>query len=670
MPKELRARAPRALRRLARAHDGDSASSGTRSSATTSSRRPCSGASSDRRAPTSSARSARGQAPGRRRGRRWTCRLPRSRAPPGARRRPPPGRRSAAARGAARSRACTHAGAASSSERRTILRSAIDEARRVGNDAVEAHARLDLNALRTRVDPDVEASRTSSSEALEIAAALEPTGDLPNLARAYREIGMARFMLGRAGEGEADLERAAEFARQAGDSALERTALVARLRPVAWGPTPADVGIAFCDAPSRAARPRTSRTRRSRSTFVRCCSPCAATSAGVRTSSARTHGRSSRSSVSRWAGASTRWTSASHLLLAGDLEQAEHELRRGHDLLAAVGDTGAQVHGRRDARRRSPYARVASTRRLRFAEESRAIAAPDDLDAQPRWRAALARVLASQGLHDAALELAREAVALVEPIDLLPLKAVVYDVARRGARDARAGSTRPPPPSSRRSALHEQKGNVVSAARSRAVLDELRARDPRRLIPWRRARTAGSRTRPRRASACRARRRSRRSRRASSARSSPSSSATSSARPRSASRPIRRRSARGCAATSRISARSSSATAAPSRSSSATRSWPSSGSPSRTRTTRCARCARPSEMRAAIAAHGLEARIGINTGEVVVGGEGETLVTGDAVNVAARLEQAAARRRDAHRRRDATASSATPSASSRSSRSR
>jgi hypothetical protein len=46
-------------------------------------------------------------------------------------------------------------------------------------------------------------------------------------------------------------------------------------------------------------------------------------------------------------------------------------------------------------------------------------------------------------------------------------------------------------------------------------------------------------------------------------------------------------------------------------------------------------------MREAIAAHGLEARIGVNTGEVVVGGEGETLVTGDAVNVAARLEQAA-----------------------------
>jgi class 3 adenylate cyclase/tetratricopeptide (TPR) repeat protein len=46
------------------------------------------------------------------------------------------------------------------------------------------------------------------------------------------------------------------------------------------------------------------------------------------------------------------------------------------------------------------------------------------------------------------------------------------------------------------------------------------------------------------------------------------------------------------------------------------------------------------ELRSAVAALGLEARIGINTGPVVAS-EGDTLVTGDAVNVAARLEQAA-----------------------------
>jgi class 3 adenylate cyclase/tetratricopeptide (TPR) repeat protein len=47
------------------------------------------------------------------------------------------------------------------------------------------------------------------------------------------------------------------------------------------------------------------------------------------------------------------------------------------------------------------------------------------------------------------------------------------------------------------------------------------------------------------------------------------------------------------------------------------------------------------EMRDALPALGVEARIGVNTGEVVVG-TAERLATGDAVNVAARLEQAAA----------------------------
>src|SRR5436309_13694476 len=46
------------------------------------------------------------------------------------------------------------------------------------------------------------------------------------------------------------------------------------------------------------------------------------------------------------------------------------------------------------------------------------------------------------------------------------------------------------------------------------------------------------------------------------------------------------------------------------------------------------------EMRAALPELGVEGRIGVMTGEVVTGTE-ERLATGDAVNVAARLEQAA-----------------------------
>ena len=61
-----------------------------------------------------------------------------------------------------------------------------------------------------------------------------------------------------------------------------------------------------------------------------------------------------------------------------------------------------------------------------------------------------------------------------------------------------------------------------------------------------------------------------------------------------------------------------------------------------TRTTRCARCGPRSRCATRFPrARRRRARIGVNTGEVVTGTE-ERLATGDAVNVAARLEQAAA----------------------------
>jgi class 3 adenylate cyclase/tetratricopeptide (TPR) repeat protein len=350
-----------------------------------------------------------------------------------------------------------------------ILRSAIEEAKRVGNEGIEAHARLELMRVRTRVD-SASKMEDELSEALEIAAALEPSGDLPNLSRAYREIGMARFMLGRAGEGETDLERSAALAHRAGDSVLERAALVARLRPVAWGPTPADVGIALCDL--LLSGEATNVANKALALHVRALLlAMRGDVVGVRTSAADARALIEEFGLTLSGGIYSMDVGFA-LALADDVDQAEHELRRGHDLLTTIGDTGArctvdamladvlQSQGRLDEA-------------MRFAEESRAISAPDDLDAQPRWRAALARVLASQGLHERALQLAREAVALVEPIDLLPLKAVVYD--SLGAVHASAGRIDEAAAAVEQAiGLHEQKGNVVSVARSRSVLDELR----------------------------------------------------------------------------------------------------------------------------------------------------------------------------------------------------
>ena len=63
-------------------------------------------------------------------------------------------------------------------------------------------------------------------------------------------------------------------------------------------------------------------------------------------------------------------------------------------------------------------------------------------------------------------------------------------------------------------------------------------------------------------------------------------------------------------------------------------------------------CRAAVEMRDAFPELGVQGRIGVNTGEVVTGTE-ERLATGDAVNVAARLQQAAAAGRDPDRRGDA-----------------
>ena len=146
----------------------------------------------------------------------------------------------------------------------------------------------------------------------------------------------------------------------------------------------------------------------------------------------------------------------------------------------------------------------------------------------------------------------------------------------------------------------------------------------------------------------------RRSPRCSSAGSSRSSSSTSSSRWRSRTRSTPRRSDACCGATSRRSPPRSPGTAARSRSTPATRSWPPSGSPSSheddaLRAARAAldvRAGSPALNERLVAEHGvgLEVRIGLESGEVVATPTAtrQRLVTGEAVGIAARLEQAAA----------------------------
>jgi class 3 adenylate cyclase/tetratricopeptide (TPR) repeat protein len=350
-----------------------------------------------------------------------------------------------------------------------LLRVAFERARALGDRGLESRARLASNSLRTRTDPDARVE-DELDEALEIAAWLEPTGDLPTLARAHIEIGTSRFQVGHAREGAIDLRRAVDLARQAGETALAREAANARLRLVAWGPTPASEGLEFCTM--LLDNEATNAAQRAHALQVRAlCEAFQGRVDEARTSSSHAWALIEEFGL-RLQGASYAMDVGWAELLSDDLDRAEHVLRRGHDLVVEVGDTGQQ--STIDAL----LAEVLLLRR-RYDEASslatgvRAIAGIDDLDAQPRWRAALARVLSVRDEQEQALALVREAVALVEPIDLV-VKATVFDAL--GEVLARAGKAEEAAVALERAiALHEQKGNVVSAGHSRAALAGLRA---------------------------------------------------------------------------------------------------------------------------------------------------------------------------------------------------
>jgi class 3 adenylate cyclase/tetratricopeptide (TPR) repeat protein len=355
---------------------------------------------------------------------------------------------------------------------RAGLLATIEEARDARDQRSEDLARLALNSLITRVDPD-STVESRLSKAVEIAASFERSGDLAYLARAQADIGMCRFMIGHAGEGQADLRRAAELAREVGDRALEREVMNSRLRPIAWGPTPAEEGAAY--STMLVESDITSVAEKAHALQVRCM--CAAFNGDVdevRHSSSRARALIEEFGLTLQQAVYAMDVGFAYTL-AGDLDEAERVLREGHDFLVGIGDVGSRctVDGLlADVLvRQGRYEEAAA-----FAAESRAIAGVDDLDAQPRWRAALARVLSARGEHAEAEALAREAVALVEPIDLV-VKATAYDAL--GEVLARAGKAEEAADVVERAiSLHEQKGNVVSSARARALLGELRASRP------------------------------------------------------------------------------------------------------------------------------------------------------------------------------------------------
>ncbi|HKC77637.1 MAG TPA: adenylate/guanylate cyclase domain-containing protein [Gaiellaceae bacterium] len=107
-----------------------------------------------------------------------------------------------------------------------------------------------------------------------------------------------------------------------------------------------------------------------------------------------------------------------------------------------------------------------------LAERGRGLAEPDDVSAQTYWRLAQALVDSSRGDHDAAAQLANEAVAWIERSDSPHLTGDAYDdlgevLEAAGRRDEAAAAWR------KALGCYEQKGIVPLARRIRERLDAL-----------------------------------------------------------------------------------------------------------------------------------------------------------------------------------------------------
>ena len=161
-------------------------------------------------------------------------------------------------------------------------------------------------------------------------------------------------------------------------------------------------------------------------------------------------------------------------MIAGDPAAAEAKLKEGCDALRAIGERGF-LSSMLASLAKVEYALGRAGEAHRLTEEAEALAAADDLDAQVRWRATRAKVLAQRGQVTAAMQLVGQAEALIAPTTCAELEAEILvakaEVAKLAGAPAEAAA-------SLRAALriYEDRRAVALAKRTRAALASLAAR--------------------------------------------------------------------------------------------------------------------------------------------------------------------------------------------------
>jgi class 3 adenylate cyclase/tetratricopeptide (TPR) repeat protein len=346
-----------------------------------------------------------------------------------------------------------------------VLSEAVEAGTAAGDHGVAADASVALLFLRLHTDP--ESSHAKVRAGLDTAISVfEEVDDKAGLARALSVAGMLYFWRGESAVAIEELERAARYARDAGDRQQEIQSLGYTLSAAFYGSTPVAVAL------ERVAGMR-GRIEGARRLEV------AIFTAGAQLEAMQGNFGAARDLVAEGkalaeelgieiALASNLVAAGEIELLAGDPPAAERSLRTACEMLERMGDWGhfaSAVPILADA--------LKAQGRVDEALPSIELAArwtlADDTDGQIGLRRARANVLAQQGDLNEAERVAREAVELAGQTDSLNTHAIaltgladVLELAGRGEEAADAIHEA--------LALYDRKGNLVMAERTRKRL--------------------------------------------------------------------------------------------------------------------------------------------------------------------------------------------------------
>jgi DNA-binding SARP family transcriptional activator len=346
-----------------------------------------------------------------------------------------------------------------------VLTEAVECGTAAGENRIALLSELELAYVRMHREPAYEADEAEEIVARAIAV-FEELGDHAVLATSWDVAALARFNRGRAALADDAWRNALAHARQAGDRNREVDSLVFLAFCELVGPTPVADALERIDDIVRRAEgsPAVEATALVTGALLE------AMRGGFDLARERI-ARGRAILVELGHGLRAAMAPAAQLghveLLAGDPAAAEAALRPGYEGLDRMGETSF-LSTILVALAEAVYEQGRLDEAERLTEQSEEAASLDDVVSQVGWRAVRAKVIASRGDADEGERLARDAVERAGRTDyldlhgtaLMALAEVLDHTGRREEAASAAGEA---------ARVFERKGNVVSAARARAL---------------------------------------------------------------------------------------------------------------------------------------------------------------------------------------------------------